>query len=1064
MTVPELTRIIAGNRWHIDCFRCNTCGTLLDSDANLLLLGDGSLICNNCTYSCSACGNKIEDLAILTGEQAFCASCFKCRNCKKEIENLRYARTSQGIFCMECHEGLMARRRKKGAKSSSSRHKQVSNNNTMLLDKSLPSLPPNAIFPPDGQKTPSDTYSETPTELPTPQSIKRSAKSRAAARERSPAALEQDSNSEGISSRHIETRNGSYATDNLTLPSTTYKNNRHSAISQRSDLSGNGDDYYIPMALDPNTAPGPSPLTRLHRFDSSESASKHSVNDYVNLKASQSSSRTASHDYEGASTVSKEATRRGSHGSSQPSSPHIAYQEKGRTPSSDMLDTIRKRSLSGITNPLGNSAAFDQEHREDVKKGQSEKELFKLQEAPKRRKSGSSARNSRSEAPTPASVDTNVTDSKSKSAPVSATTEIREQQIVMKSRDSPGPPYSDSTFTISPRHGQDKRAQENGSKDSPSSQYSPPPPNTQIPNLPQRGDSLLKSVTRQSPVSRKEVVAPPKVSTSSTDSSSAAPTSASSHESPLSSTNLNGGRTISRPMESPIKSGIDLIQPPARSKDRPMLATTTPKDAFVSPRPPPHPPAENHQNHKSKNESISTLQSESTRNGDQPASPTLPRYSAGGEFSMVEEMTRILGNDEPDQASFLRRVSNSVRHARSHSDRGHRLSKEKWPRSPLHSSSAYPLDISSPIMSSPDMKDDITRLKTELRMERQRALEKDIRISELESAVESRANIKQMNTELREKRSTIVVLDTQKEIVVRELEVLTDHIAAAKSSQKPLDLGDLTNMMLREFAEELQKLKDSFAPQIEDLTVKRNNLQEEVARLTQEKDKEFECFEQLSLKNAQLAEFNNSMAQQIEGISKQNKDPSLETMRSGSHGLHGLGIYTHHPKDKSFDSRDARPSLTDSQLTGSTLTHDPDAEPATILTAPQVVNIRKGQPKRFNWKKGGHTVAKGVTKGIKGAFTSNEGAKFQVQDGLTEGTPYGAMPQSSEYPTTIVGPPRSTSTDPSRQGFGFFGNQKTTKLGQQMPMKMTPNGSTATVVVENASGMRFCLVSRRNPS
>lgn len=104
---------LAGNRWHLTCFRCNTCGELLDSDANLLLLGDGSLICNNCTYSCSACNNKIEDLAILTGDQAFCASCFRCRNCKRKIENLRYARTSQGIFCMSCHESLMARRKKK---------------------------------------------------------------------------------------------------------------------------------------------------------------------------------------------------------------------------------------------------------------------------------------------------------------------------------------------------------------------------------------------------------------------------------------------------------------------------------------------------------------------------------------------------------------------------------------------------------------------------------------------------------------------------------------------------------------------------------------------------------------------------------------------------------------------------------------------------------------------------------------------------------------------------------------------------------------------------------------
>src|SRR6195952_3012467 len=157
--VKMANKSAAGNRWHLNCFRCNTCGTLLDSDANLLLLGDGSLICNNCTYSCSACNNKIEDLAILTGDQAFCANCFRCRNCKRKIDNLRYARTSQGIFCMSCHESLMARRRKNKKASKT----PVPGTNG--LNKSLPELPRNKIptnaFTPDMETPPSENqYSE----------------------------------------------------------------------------------------------------------------------------------------------------------------------------------------------------------------------------------------------------------------------------------------------------------------------------------------------------------------------------------------------------------------------------------------------------------------------------------------------------------------------------------------------------------------------------------------------------------------------------------------------------------------------------------------------------------------------------------------------------------------------------------------------------------------------------------------------------------------------------------------------------------------------------------------
>ena len=55
----------------------------------------------------------LEDLAILTTDQAFCATCFRCMNCKRRIETLRYAGTSHGIFCVNCHDSVMAWKQKK---------------------------------------------------------------------------------------------------------------------------------------------------------------------------------------------------------------------------------------------------------------------------------------------------------------------------------------------------------------------------------------------------------------------------------------------------------------------------------------------------------------------------------------------------------------------------------------------------------------------------------------------------------------------------------------------------------------------------------------------------------------------------------------------------------------------------------------------------------------------------------------------------------------------------------------------------------------------------------------
>ena len=47
--------------------RCAKCHNLVDHDTNLLLLSDGSPVCENCSYICSVCTKPIHNEAIVTG-------------------------------------------------------------------------------------------------------------------------------------------------------------------------------------------------------------------------------------------------------------------------------------------------------------------------------------------------------------------------------------------------------------------------------------------------------------------------------------------------------------------------------------------------------------------------------------------------------------------------------------------------------------------------------------------------------------------------------------------------------------------------------------------------------------------------------------------------------------------------------------------------------------------------------------------------------------------------------------------------------------------------------------
>jgi len=802
------------------------------------------------------------------------------------------------------------------------------------------------------------------------------------------------------------------------------------------------------MALDPNPAPGPSPLSRRENSSQWETSNsqqgdgKLNARDYFN--AINAASRKAPIEQEKENVAMQPESPADSRHSSVPNSPHISqqYQDRGRQTSADVTDTARRKKDLGnkSINAVASDTSWDTltSDSRNPRNGETQNGKFMLQEAPKKK------RNSKNDPMSP-SVDTMV--AQSKSAPVSANAHMKEQQVTIP-HGSPVSSRSEATLSGSPRDTQHSLSR---TSESPSSHSSPLA--TQLKTLPERGDSLARG---NQPVSRKEldVGALSKLSNMSTSEGNfekpeSAPPTTTTLLSLASVTGTKG--TTPRAQDSPSGAKFsDAPPPPLRARERLAAQDGSPSESFVTPRVPPNPP---NTTHKPNKESTSTMKSDSTRNGES-LSPNMARHPNAAEFTMDEDIGRAGASDSPqEQGGFLRRVSHSVRHARSYSDRGTRISKEqRWPKSPLipsgSHSPAFPHEISNPMTSSPVNKEELQWFKNELRRERQKGLEKEQRLQELEAALEAKNSIKQMNTELREKRSTMVVLDTQKEIVVRELEVLTEHISAAKKSGEPLDLGKLSNTVLREFAESLQKLKDSFAPQIENLTQQRNEILEEVDRITQMKDKSFQEFEQLSLKNAQLAELNNQLVHQIQELYKANAGPPLDIVRPPPNGL---GIHTQHHKERtnaSIDSREPRSSLAESNMTGSTIVQDHDVEPATYLTAPQVVNIRKAQPKKFNWKKGGHNVAKGVTKGLKAAF--NDGNRGQREGQYPEGMSYGQM-QQQEYPSSSL--PRSQGQD-RRDGFGgFFGNQK------QRPQQWrnSPNGSMPAVNSDGGPGKHIII-------
>ena len=448
---------------------------------------------------------------------------------------------------------------------------------------------------------------------------------------------------------------------------------------------------------------------------------------------------------------------------------------------------------------------------------------------------------------------------------------------------------------------------------------------------------------------------------------------------------------------------------------RPGMAPPKTSDTYMAPRPPPAPPT-----HTAGKESVSSAP-------DQPenkVSPKLPRWSAGGDFSMDEDMARILGTDE-GSSSILRRVSNAVRHGRTNSTdsnnmtprTGHARSVSEttrtttsphWPKTPTVDEhlNGLTLEISSP--SSINAGDDPSLLKQRLRSSEQR-------VAELERQFSNEKDLKNLNQKLEEKRKTVSVLDTQTEIMIRQLEVLAGYVERAKETKQPIDPRELEESAIRDFVQKLDKLKTSMTAALEQLHTERDEVIEEKNKAIADRDSARVEFEQLVSKNAQLADLNNDLTHQIQERFKSHSDARSP--------MSGLGIYQQH-KGASNNSI----SLDNSSIhTGTTMVANEHEE--HIIEGPTVVKIGKGQVKKFNWKKGSKAMAQKIGQGVNRTVVAFQQPDRHPQGGAPGeniGLPYNMTMAPVESPS--LQPPANGQNRHVVDNKGFFNFKKSATM------------------------------------
>ncbi|KAG0013229.1 hypothetical protein BGZ80_011211 [Entomortierella chlamydospora] len=87
----------------------------------------------------------------MTGDEAYHADCFRCTQCDSKIDDLVFAKTSQGIYCMKCHQERKEAKRQREERERLERLERT-------MEKSLPTIPESEIKPPKPSSLPFDRH------------------------------------------------------------------------------------------------------------------------------------------------------------------------------------------------------------------------------------------------------------------------------------------------------------------------------------------------------------------------------------------------------------------------------------------------------------------------------------------------------------------------------------------------------------------------------------------------------------------------------------------------------------------------------------------------------------------------------------------------------------------------------------------------------------------------------------------------------------------------------------------------------------------------------------------